>query len=297
MNLKFIDRVIETYNDLPEADQRRLGYFRGLWEEMERWASSPSAEGSAYAVPTEEALVAAWNAEKPVFGFAAPKLKRDRFCAICAALRNYMVGQGGLNAEDAEEFGGLDFIGLVERCDIEGAAADPDAFLAGMLSRALEQGVSEGVARLAVFAGLLALRVDFEPAAKRVAKAQAKANTDGHNPLTCPVCGSAPALARVGGADSPTEGRGRTLYCMQCGNAWEFERVRCARCGTKNQGHLHFYNIEGDDAHRIATCDECGGYIRTVYIDEPLRPFSYEVEEVVTARLDALARDPKFNQE
>ena len=45
---------------------------------------------------------------------------------------------------------------------------------------------------------------------------------------------------------------------------------------------------------RIATCDECGNYIRTVFVEESLRPFSYEVEEVVTARLDAIARDPRF---
>lgn len=52
--------------------------------------------------------------------------------------------------------------------------------------------------------------------------------------------------------------------------------------------------LMGDDAHRIHKCDECNGYIRTVFIEDALRPFSYEVEEVVTAKLDAIARDPKF---
>ena len=58
--------------------------------------------------------------------------------------------------------------------------------------------------------------------------------------------------------------------------------------------HLHYFNVEGDDAHRIHKCDECNGYIRTVFIEDALRPFSHEVEEVVTAKLDAIARDPKF---
>ena len=57
---------------------------------------------------------------------------------------------------------------------------------------------------------------------------------------------------------------------------------------------LSNFNVEGDDAHRIHKCDECNGYIRTVFIEDTLRPFSYEVEEVVTAKLDAIARDPKF---
>lgn len=69
--------------------------------------------------------------------------------------------------------------------------------------------------------------------------------------------------------------------------------MRCARCGTQNQGHLHFFNVEGDDAHRIATCDECGGYVRTVYQEDgpmaQLYPFSYEIEDVVMAKLDLIA--------
>ena len=297
MNLRFIDRVIDSYKgSLDAADAKRLEYFRGLWGEMERWADSPSAAVKSYTVPSADALAAAWDANTPAFRMAPPKIKRDRFCAVCAGIRNYMVGSGVLSSEDAKAFAEVDFLGLVDRADMEAAAGDADAFLGGLLAKALEQGVSEDVARLAVLCALLALRVDLEPVAKKVAKEQKRCDCDGHHPLRCPVCGSAPALARVGGADSPTEGRGRTLYCMQCGTDWEFERVRCARCGTKNQGHLHFFNIEGDDAHRLALCDECGSYIRTVYIDEPLVPFSYEVEEVLTARLDALANDPKFKQ-
>ena len=56
---------------------------------------------------------------------------------------------------------------------------------------------------------------------------------------------------------------------------------------------MHFFNVEGDDNHRIATCDECGGYIRTVYEeDDPLKnlyPFNFEVEDVIMARLDLIA--------
>ncbi len=104
------------------------------------------------------------------------------------------------------------------------------------------------------------------------------------------MCGGAPVAGRVGG-ESSTQGRGKTLWCAQCGTSWEVERVRCARCGTQNQAHLHYYNVEGDDAHRIATCDECGGYLRTVYADDALAPFSFEVEDVVMARLDAIAAE------
>lgn len=298
MNLKFIDRVIESYRGgLDAADLKRLEYFRGLWEVMDHWAGGPSAASRSYNVPAGEVLEAAWTDDKPVFALAAPALKRDRFCAICGALREYVCESGILSEEDAKALSEVDFISLVPREDMAVAASDPDKFLGRLLGKALEQGVSGGVARLIALVGMLALRVDFEPIAHQVRKAQKKADlVASHHPLQCPVCGSAPALARVGGADSPTEGRGRTLYCAQCGSDWDFQRIRCARCGTQNQGHLHYFNVEGDDAHRIHMCDECGDYIRTVFVEDGLRPFSYEVEEVVTAKLDAIARDPKFQE-
>jgi FdhE protein len=80
------------------------------------------------------------------------------------------------------------------------------------------------------------------------------------------------------------------LWCAQCGTAWEFERVRCACCGTQNHEHLHYEGIEGDEAHQLHVCDECGARVPTVFVGNDLAPFSYEVEEVVSARLAALAQ-------
>ena len=67
------------------------------------------------------------------------------------------------------------------------------------------------------------------------------------------------------------------------------------RCSTRNQGNLHYFNIEGDEGHRIGTCDECGSYIRTRFAGEgDNAPYSPEVEDVVMARLDAVAMAPSF---
>ena len=52
--------------------------------------------------------------------------------------------------------------------------------------------------------------------------------------------------------------------------------------------------VEGDDSHRIAVCDECEGYVRTVYQQDASAPFSFEVEDVAMAPLDAIANDPQF---
>ncbi len=294
MNFKLIDRVIAAYeSDLSEADMKRLRFFYGLWKDMDRWSNGPATAEKHYTVPSAEKLEEAWKADRPVFSCAPPKIQKTRFAAICYSLRNYVCNEGGLSEEDAKALHEVDFNLLVKEEDMELAASDPEAFVGVLLSNAYEQEIPSAAAHMLALVGMMALRVDLELVAQAVAKEQRKISKMNHNPLSCPVCGGMPALAKVGG-DSPTDGRGRVLYCQQCGTKWAFERIRCARCGSRNPQHLHYYNIEGDDAHRIHKCDECNGYIRTVFVEDALRPFSYEVEEVVTAKLDAIARDPKF---
>ena len=63
-----------------------------------------------------------------------------------------------------------------------------------------------------------------------------------------------------------------------------------ARCGTTEPRSLRYFSLAGDNAHRIHLCDECGGYIRTVFTtrDSTFAPVA-EVEDVVMAPLDAVA--------
>ena len=137
-------------------------------------------------------------------------------------------------------------------------------------------------------AAALALRAFLEGPATAVERALREAGADEPHSVRCPVCGGEAAVAQVSGAPAG-QGRAKRLWCAQCGCAWEFERVRCVRCGTQNQSRLHYFNLEGDEAHRLATCDECGGYTRTVYEEDALAPFSFEVEDVVMAKLDLVA--------
>lgn len=74
MNLKFIDRVIKAYEaDLPEGDMKRLKFFYGMWEDMDRWSKGPTTADKHYAVPSEEVLEEAWIADKPVFSVCTCK--------------------------------------------------------------------------------------------------------------------------------------------------------------------------------------------------------------------------------
>ncbi len=295
MNLKLIHRVIDSYNKtLDETDRLRLAFFEGLWEEMDRWSTGPLTAAKQYQVPSADQLLEAWNNDQSILSIAPATLNEDRFRAIFTALRDYVAQSHLLSSDDAQTLLDLDVLQVLPNEALVQAGSNPGLFLEETLKHAQDVLENESLAHMVVLIAMLTLRVELEGVANAVKDLFPKGDECHHNPLLCPICGSEPALAKVGGADSPTDGRGRTLYCQQCGTVWDFERIRCARCGTHNQNHLHYFNVEGDDGHRIATCDECGRYIRTVFIEEALMPFSYEVEEVVTARLDAIARDPRF---
>lgn len=116
------------------------------------------------------------------------------------------------------------------------------------------------------------------------------ADKSADSPLACPVCGYSETLSWVG-EFTAHHGNERVKYCPLCASQWAFERIRCGRCGTKNQGHFHYTNEEHDNSHRILICDECHSYERVVFQEHLQSPaFSIEVEDVVMAPLDALAQ-------
>lgn len=291
MNFKRIDAAAAAYEGkLDERDRARLAFFRSLWEA----ASSCAPENAPEAKLPSAGRLRALRAEGlPVFSEAPARLDAEAFARGIEAVCACAMDQEDFSQEVRDALARTKWERIVAASPLPLAGADPTAYFDELAGILMDDGMGEGEARIACLLASLALRVQLEEPAAAAAKAMEKAGIGEPHPLVCPVCGCAPAAARVGG-DTSSSGRGRVLWCPQCGTEWEFERVRCARCGTRNQAHLHFHNIEGDDAHRIASCEECGGYIRTVYLDDALAPFSFEVEDVAMARLDAIALDPSF---
>ncbi len=290
MNLKAIDAALAAYRGkLDEGDAARLEFFRKLWDA----ASADAAPGAGYDVPSDADLRAWYAAGEPVFAHAPAAVEAAPFAEGLARAAACAAEHGGFDEGAADALGRTKWDRIVAASPLAEAGKDPAAYLDAVADLLVDDGMTEGQARTAALVASLALRSQLEAPARAVSRALDQAGCEAPRPLDCPVCGGAPVAARVGGENS-TQGRGKTLWCAQCGTTWEIERVRCARCGTQNQGRLHYFNVEGDDAHRIATCDECGGYMRTVYADDALAPFSFEVEDVVMARLDAIAADPAF---
>ncbi|WP_172135951.1 formate dehydrogenase accessory protein FdhE [Adlercreutzia sp. ZJ473] len=291
MNLKLIDAAIAAYTGkLDDADAARLAFFRALWDVQAACAAEAPAQ-VAWEAPAPSDVRAAYEDARPVLSVAPVAIDADALAAALGKLAGVFADAGGFPDNVVAAFARVKWDRVVRASDLALAGSDPSAWLADFAAVLADDGMTEDQAHLGALAASLALKVQLERPAQAAMGALRAAGAAEPRPLLCPVCGSAPHLAHVGGATS-SAGRGRALVCPQCAAVWEFERVRCARCGTRSQAHLHFFNVEGDDAHRLATCDECGGYIRTLYSEDALAPCSYEVEDVVMARLDAIAQDP-----
>lgn len=287
MNLRLADAALAAYREqLDDADNARLAFFRAIWEVQERIAADYAP--AAHVMPGADDL-RAWAGEgSPVLHRAPLSIDAAALSDACGRIAACVIEKGGFAPEATAVLSTLDWAAAVETSPLEVAGSNPAAYVDAFAQKMLADGMDEAAAIVAASAVSLALRALVEPAAAALQRALEDAGADEGHPLECPVCGAPAAAARVG-VTKKNDGRAKTLWCAQCGSTWAFERVRCARCGTRNQGHLHYFNVEGDDSHRIATCDECGGYMRTVFQDDALAPFSFDVEDVVMARLDSIA--------
>ena len=297
MNIKSIDEAIEAYRPiLDEKDLQRLLFFRGLWEIQDR-LNKAAEKGSEYSLPDLQAAEEWYWQETPLLRRAPVTIDKDDFATALEEISCYLAQGAGFKPEISECLKTFCWRDLVEESDMALAGTDPMAYVQSFCAKAEEQSSSVLLPQTSYILFGYAIRPFLELAASALLESlneKIKAGNLIHNkPLHCPVCGCDATAALVGDALSGPSGV-RQLYCGLCGTVWEFERIRCAHCGTRNQTKLHYFHIEGDDAHRLYSCKECGDYIRTVFKESLGLVFSFEVEDVVMTRLDTIANDPRF---
>jgi FdhE protein len=280
INLKLADAAIEASNEiLDENDKRRLAFFRDIWN-----AQNNVEEGVKSAKVDSDNLKLALAEKKFYIENNPIEISRNAYISSLHEMVDAVCSSENAGDELKAALGNVDWdeaVASLEDADFALAGSNP----AGFIETLAQSGeYSDEVLTIAV----LALRPFLSVVAQALKDPYEGIGIKANHPLLCPVCGSRASVARVG-KTKHSQGRGKELYCQTCGFTWEFERVRCAVCGTRDQLKLHYFNLEGDDVHRLATCDECGGYVRTVYQDEALSAFSFEVEDVVMAKLDTVA--------
>ncbi len=287
MNLKQIDAALAVYETkLDKTEKARLAFFRKVWEVQTALAEEKNK--TDVLIPDAAELQAWVRAEEPILSQLPASVEADTLGQAAQKIAECLVEYGEFSDALSEVLRRTNWERIAAAGDNALAGSDPSAYVEASVGLLIDDGMTEDEAITGAQVFSLALRALIGGHAQTISRALATTEAVELRSLHCPLCGCAAGVARVGDT-ATTQGRGKELWCPQCGTTWEYERVRCARCGTQNQAYLHFFNIEGDDAHRLATCDECGGYVRTVYQSDTLAPFSFEVEDVVMAKLDMIA--------
>lgn len=100
----------------------------------------------------------------------------------------------------------------------------------------------------------------------------------------CPACGSWPALAEVVAGH-------RTLRCSFCSSAWELNAYACIYCGESGPKFVTAAPDEARKDRRVEVCTACGGYLKTIDIEQ-LSPFPLlSISDIETTDLDVAAME------
>lgn len=284
MNIDIVNKVADAYLETAVGpDAERLRFLKGLWEIQ----SEAEQVERPYEAPDEAAAREALQGGKPLFLVAPPVVAAGEYVALVSRIATYAADFAGLPAEQADALRSVDFSAAITDERMATAVSAPQAFASAVMTDVIssEAALTPATVRFVLFSALVPFLTG--PAAEALA-AVGEAERGLWTVGTCPVCGSSAAMGRIG-ESTVLQGASRVLWCGLCHSEWAYDRLRCARCGTRDASSLRYSHVDGDPAHRMHLCDECHGYVKFVAMNDLRKPLSMLVEEAVTSRLDAIA--------
>jgi FdhE protein len=104
--------------------------------------------------------------------------------------------------------------------------------------------------------------------------------------IYCPVCGGRPNLAIL------EEERGaRQLMCSRCNALWNYARVGCPFCESKEK---QIYYPSKDGVYRLYVCPACHHYLKTIDLRGVYREVHLPVERLLTVGMDLAAQQQGY---
>ena len=286
MNIDLVNRAADAYlADAEGATEARFAFMKGLWALQAELESTAPTHSAPDAETAREALVTG----QPLFLVSPPAVSADAYRAAIARVVTHILEAAVLDETETNALAITDVPAAVTDSMVASAARDFSQFV-GDVSTALQSVSKGGTPSKATLAFVLHTALVPFLAAASAASLEALGDIEwsiwgsGH----CPVCGAAAALGRMS-ESTATQGAGRTLWCSRCHATWAYERIRCARCGSRKPDSLHYTYDEADPAHRVHLCDECHGYLKVTFENETDKPISMVVEEAASITLDAIA--------
>jgi FdhE protein len=112
------------------------------------------------------------------------------------------------------------------------------------------------------------------------------------NTMVCGTCGERPVAAVL---RPEGEGGKRSLLCSLCFREWDFGRLLCPNCGESQETQLPVFAAEQFAHVRIAACETCRYYIKTVDLTRDGLAVP-EVDELAALALDLWANERGYTK-
>ncbi len=284
-------RVLAHYREaLGEAADLRLDFAEKMWRLQDEIAESAQAGDAIDGDTARESLATG----QPLFLMAPPQISVPVFVSALERVAALLADEAGIEADVADALREADFASLIKETDLEGVLQNMDAFtdtLAAQLGASEEGPLNPVVVRVVVASALSPL---LRARAARILESLEGYDWRSWGSGSCPVCAAPAAMARVL-EEGELQGGRRMLWCALCDTEWEFDRLRCARCGQRTPDKLHYLMNSEDPGHRAHVCEECHGYLKTVFERDLQMVTSPRVEDVITLEIDAVARSNGFS--
>jgi FdhE protein len=277
--MREVDRYMQ---DVPNM-AFRLVFFKDLWSVQEELA----AAAPEWTPPSAETMEEALATGQTIFSIDAPPVDAETFAASVSRVAESIAGTPGLPPQASTALREKDLTADLAVA-FEGQGLGDVASLLDALARSVDIDESELPTPILDFVFSSALT----PSASNAAAEAIEALGDFEWPVwgrgTCPVCGTPASWGRIAD-EGELQGGHRTLSCPVCRAEWGFDRLRCARCGSRDHTALHNLYDEEDPGHKAHACDACHGYLKVSDERELGRRTVGVVEEVVMVPLDTVA--------
>jgi FdhE protein len=198
---------------------------------------------------------------------------RRRWLAVCTAVRKNQGGEAAPELAQAVHDDRLSPPDLLS----EVLAGRPETVHARAEQFGLDPALTATVLRLSALPALAGIAEALAPLREVCFWRR------GH----CPVCGSWPLLGELRGLE-----QNRFLRCGLCASGWEFARLGCPFCGSRDHRELGYFQVEGEqERFRVTTCDACHGYVKTAFTLAAFTAPQMLVADLASLHLDLAAAD------
>jgi hypothetical protein len=284
-NLARTKAIKHHRDERPDLDQQ-MTFFEALWDAQDEIA----VQAAAYTPADGDATTRALDANQTLFSLVTPTVPAGAYRDAVKKVADLMVEHAGLPDDQIAGLKDADLAAAITDEALAEALDGFDVFIQAVVTKLDDERLTSPL--LAYI--LQEAMVPFlrEPATAAMAAA-GKYDWMNWSSGLCPICGT-PASSAIVLDEGELQGGRRWLSCPTCRAKWEYARLRCVRCGSRDMKDLEYLYDESDPGHKIHTCKKCHGYLPVAF-EKDLKIIGIpEVEEVVMVRLETVAAERGF---